>query len=135
MLSFDLNWFAVIVVAIGYFVLGMLWWSPLLFGKMWMKLMNVQKHDKPEGMAQAMIGSVVCALVMTVILSNVVYWSQAITFMTGMGIGFLVWLGFVVTTSLNAVFFEKKKLALWAITAGYYLVGLVIAGGVLAIWA
>ena len=50
----DVSWVAVIVVAIISFVIGMLWYSPLLFGKQWMKLSDIgdkkMKEMKKKGM-------------------------------------------------------------------------------------
>ena len=36
-----INYLAVVVAAIAWFVVGSLWYSPLLFGKMWMELSGI----------------------------------------------------------------------------------------------
>jgi hypothetical protein len=41
----SLNYLAVLVAAISTFVLGGLWYSPLLFGKAWMRANNFNEAD------------------------------------------------------------------------------------------
>ena len=44
----DVSWAAVVVGAILAYVLGMLWYSPKLFGKAWMKGSGISPdHNKP----------------------------------------------------------------------------------------
>ena len=45
----DLNWLAVIVAALAYFVIGALWYAPPVFGKAWMAAggMTVEPGDGP----------------------------------------------------------------------------------------
>jgi len=40
-----INYLAVLVATVVNFVLGGLWYSPLLFGKKWMALMNVTEEE------------------------------------------------------------------------------------------
>ena len=44
-----LNWFAVIVAALSNFLIGGLWYSPILFGKVWMKENNFSDDDLKKG--------------------------------------------------------------------------------------
>lgn len=39
-MEMSVNWFAVIVAAVGSFILGGLWYSPMLFSKRWQKEVN-----------------------------------------------------------------------------------------------
>ncbi len=41
------NYLAVLVAAIVGMVVGFIWYSPKVFGKMWMKLSGVNPKDKP----------------------------------------------------------------------------------------
>ncbi|NBC66602.1 MAG: DUF1761 family protein, partial [Bacteroidetes bacterium] len=34
----SLNWLSIIAATVVYFILGALWYSPVLFGNIWMKL-------------------------------------------------------------------------------------------------
>jgi hypothetical protein len=41
----NLNWLAIIVAAISTFILGGLWYSPLMFVKRWMKETGITEED------------------------------------------------------------------------------------------
>ena len=44
----NINYMAVIVSAAANFLLGWLWYSPMLFGKQWMKMMGFDKLSKAQ---------------------------------------------------------------------------------------
>ncbi len=45
----------------------------------------------------------------------------------------MMWLGFVATISLPTVMFEKRKMSLFSIVAGYQLVCLAVMGAIIAV--
>ena len=63
-----------------------------------------------------------------------IFWSGAATYGTGAFIGFLCWLGFFAAIQLPQGVYENRPTRLFAITGGYWLVGLLITGGLLAVW-
>ncbi|HEX3074650.1 MAG TPA: DUF1761 domain-containing protein [Ignavibacteriales bacterium] len=131
--SIDINYLAVIVMAIFNFILGGLWFSPPLFGKLWMELIS-KKREELMNPAKAMSLSFITTLVTTYFLAYFINLTGANTFMGGMVIGAFLWIGFTAATSMNNVIFEGKPLKLYIINASYYLVCLIISGGVLALW-
>ena len=68
-----INYLAVLVSAIVGFGIGALWYSPLLFGKVWMQLMNLSKESlekaKEKGMAKKFAVAFAAMLVMSYILA------------------------------------------------------------------
>jgi hypothetical protein len=58
--------------------------------------------------------------------------------MTGVAAGlqaaFWNWLGFVAPVTIGSVLWESRPWKFWFITAGYYLVVLLINGAILAAW-
>ena len=48
--AIDLNYWAVLVSAVASMTIGALWYSPILFGKIWMNLMKIdlKSMDKME---------------------------------------------------------------------------------------
>lgn len=131
----QLNWVAVIFVTFIHFIFGMLWYSPVLMGVKWMKLMGKKKEDfKKEDAQKAMFGSLVMNLVVSIVLAALIKAVGAHTFATGATIGFWVWVGFIATSSLSAVLYEDKKPGLYYIFNVYELISYVVIGGILAIW-
>ncbi len=137
----DINCWATLVAALIPMALGMPWYDPHTpTGKAWGKWMKVDhndpktKEEAKKGMPKAMLGMFVSALLMSYILSHFVDYTASTTFSLGMQTGFWLWLGFVATTMASAVFFTKKPWKIFFIDSGFYLVSLVLMGGLLAVW-
>ncbi len=132
------NYVAILVTAIVGYVIGMLWYSPLLFGKQWMKLSGLTDKDmaaaKARGMAKAYVGMFITLLVMTFVLEMFIDYAGAATFAAGAILGFWVWLGFLGTTQLGMVFWQNKPFTLYLLNTAHYLVALAVMGGILAVW-
>jgi hypothetical protein len=131
----DLNHLAVVVSAVILWLLGAVWYSPALFAKPWMALLGIEKGaTKGSSMIAGMITSFVCDIILAFILAHIVIWTQASTFGWGALVGFLVWVGFIAAPNLPQSIYEGRPFKLFAINSGYWLVGMVIIGGVLAAW-
>ena len=135
------NYWAVIVGAVVSFVLGGLWYGPI-FGKKWMAMMKFTPESmasaKAKGMgksyAMMFIGSLVMSYVLFHFIAYAVGFSQQGGAMVGAVGGFWAWLGFIVPVTMGSVLWEGRSWSLWIINAGYYLVGLVLVGAILAAW-
>lgn len=128
------NHLAVIVSAIVLWLLGACWYSPLLFAKPWIAIVGRKSGEKPTGLAHGMIASFIGDLLAAFILAHFVYWSGGAGFGWGAFIGFITWIGFVLGPLYPQRIYEGRPYAYFAINAGYWLVGLVLAGGILAAW-
>ncbi len=133
-----INYFSVVLAAIlGGMVLGFVWYGPL-FGKAWMKLMDIDQKKmeemKKKGMGKTYAISMVGSLVMSYVLAHFVSYAQAATVLQGLQVGFWAWLGFVATTMMASVLYGKKSWKLYQLDASYQLVSLLIMGVVLSVW-
>ena len=84
----------------------------------------------PAGMISSLIGD----LILSFVLWHFVTWAGATTWAMGAFIGFLCWLGFFAASNFPQGIYEKRPIALFLINNGYWLVGLLITGGLLAVW-
>jgi hypothetical protein len=133
MTSVDVNWWAVIAAAVVNMAVGAAWYSPQLFGKQWAKVLGKKMDDMGDaniGYAVTTIG----ALVQAWIFVHFIRYAGALTFARGAMIGFWLWLAFVAMVMATNIVFEGRSWKLWQINAGYFLVVLVINGGLLAAW-
>ncbi|MBI4019754.1 MAG: DUF1761 domain-containing protein [Candidatus Aenigmarchaeota archaeon] len=131
----DVNLVAVVVAAVLNIVIGMLWYSPLLFGRKWLSAMGLKKGEmKKEGMAKVHVLMFIAALIMSYVLATFIDFTAATTAMQGVATGFWVWIGFVATTLLPVYIFENRPKQLYGIYAAYQLVFLLVAGAMLAVW-
>jgi hypothetical protein len=136
-LGLEVNLLAVLVAAIAVFVIGGLWYSPLLFGKAWMRA-HGHTPEKMEAM-RAGVGrayglSFLCYLVMAVVMAVLIGATDTVTALGGVRLGALCWLGFAATIGLIANLFSDKPLATYLLDAGYQLVYLTVMGAILASW-
>lgn len=129
----DIKWLAILVAALINMVVGSLWYSKGLFGKEWAKLTG----RKIEEMSGGGIGygvAAIGALIQSWILAHFVVYAGSNTFAEGLVTAFWLWLAFVAVVSAVHLVFEGRSWLLWKINAGYFLVVLLINGGLLAAW-
>ena len=129
-----LNHWALIVSALVLWFLGAAWYSPVLFVKPWMKALNISSDGEKKGLAAGMISSLIGDLILSFVLWHFVTWAGATTWAMGAFIGFLCWLGFFAAPNFPQGIYERRPLSLFLINNGYWLVGLLISGGILSVW-
>jgi len=122
-------------LAILQWFLGAIWYSPVLFAKPWMAIVGIQPGNaKKNAMITGMIMSFIGSLVLSFALAHMVLWAGATTAAWGALIGFIAWAGFMVAPLSASYIYEGRPFKLFAINLGYWLVGLVASGILLAVW-
>lgn len=133
--SADINYLAVLVAALLSMGIGSMWYSPLMFGKQWLKLIGKKPKDLQKGAnagyAIAMVGFLLVAYVM----SHFVDYAGSTTWLTGLETGLWLWVGFVATTTGINYAFGQRSRELWVIDAGYFFVAFLVSGALLAVWS
>lgn len=131
---FNINPLALLLAVVINMVLGSLWYSPLLFAKQWLKLTGKSESElKKTSMVQAMGLAFLTSVVMAFILVQVIL-PAPVSFVSGMVIGFWMWLGFVATSTAAPYIFERRPWGLYFINNSYNLISMMLMGGVLALW-
>ena len=128
------NFWAIFVSALVLWILGAFWFSPALFATPWSTIVGRKMGDKPKGVLHGMVSSFIGGLIQALVLAHIVVWAGATGFGHGAFLGFLAWFGFIAAVLYPQRIYEGRPFAYFAIVAGYWLVGLVIVGGILAIW-
>jgi Protein of unknown function (DUF1761) len=130
-----LNPWALLVSALILWILGAVWYSPPLFAKPWMAALGITPDpSNKQGLLAGMIASFVGDLILALVLAHIIAWAHANTVHWGAFIGFLVWLGFFAAPNYPQGIYERRPFKLFAINNGYWLVGLLIVGVLLAVW-
>jgi len=134
-----INIWAVLAATLAHFIIGGLWYSPVLFVKPWMRAMGIsqkefEKKAKKNSPAKAMTISFFTGLLMSYVLAYLIDYAQASTIAQGLQIGAWLWLGFVATSTLSPTLFEGRNTKLWLINVSYELVALLVMGAILAVW-
>ncbi len=132
-----INWLAVLVATLAYFMLGAIWYSKILFGSKWAVLvkLDVKDPDLKKGMGKMMTGSFLLMLITTIglaIIIRIVNFDSQLIY--GIKLGLLT--GVFISSaavSINYVY-ENKPLSLYFINNGYHVLGHVIAATILVMW-
>lgn len=134
----SLNYWAIIVVAIGSFFVGGLWYSPALFEESWISTNGftdeqVRVIRLQVGVAEFLV-TFLTNLFMAFVLGILSKVLAIGTVVDGVVLAVLLWIGFVASFSLAVNIFSTRSIKAWVIDASYHLVVLVIGGFVYATW-
>jgi hypothetical protein len=129
-----MNHWALLVSALFLWFLGAAWYSPALFAKPWMAALGISPGHPKKGLALGMVSSLIGDLFVALILLHFILWSGASTYLMGAFVGFICWLGFFAAIQLPQGIYESRPFRLFAINGGYWLVGLLVIGALLAVW-
>jgi hypothetical protein len=129
----NLNWLAVIVAAVSAFALGALWYSPLMFVKIWMKETGITEESAKEANMIKIFG-------LSFFLSFFASFFLALFIGADAGGGFGALAGFMagvgwVFTFMGIIYlFERRSLSHFLINALYSVAALTLMGFIIGIW-
>jgi len=130
MVLWEMNYLAVLVAAVSSFMLGGLWYSPVLFGKMW--------NDENGGVKQAGHPAKVFGIAFVFSLIAAVAFARWI----GPGAdleyaikhGIMAGFGIAATSFGINYQFANRSFKLWLIDGGYHTAQFVLFGLILGLW-
>jgi predicted permease len=122
---------AILVSAASLFVLGAVWYSPVLFGPAWQRLVGLKDDELKRGFGRTLAISFVLALVATTNLGFFLGGDATTSF--GVAAGAAAGLGWVATGLATSYLFARRPVRLILIDAGYHVVAYPIAGLLLTV--
>ncbi|WP_221564944.1 DUF1761 domain-containing protein [Alkalihalobacillus sp. TS-13] len=129
----DISILGIALAAVANFMIGALWYSPLLFANIWIETVNKTREDFSSSSANlghllTFLGGIISAYV----LSLLIQLFDPITLWSGATLGFLAGIGFSVVREISPTIFEGRNTVLFFISAGYHVVSLTIMGTIVA---
>lgn len=131
----SVSYLGVFVAAVVYFIIGIIWYKPSLFGNQW------EKHDEElEERSHylrkigAYLGEFIISLIIAYVLATFIQISSAERIIEGMAIALWIWVGFIATTHFSAVLWGRKIIKHFFIHAAFMLVGIIAMGAVIMIF-
>lgn len=131
----NMNYWAILVATLSTFVIGALWYSPLLFVNKWMELNgftheSLKKNSRPMPviMGVSFLTSLVAAFALAMFLG------PKSDFAFGLFAGLMIGIFWIGTSRFNSVLYEKQNLTLFFIQAGYDVVTYAIMGAIIGAW-
>lgn len=128
-----INYLAVLAAAVSTFVIGGLWYSPLLFHKAWMSANGLSEAQLKGGEGRIFGIAFALALVMAANLAAFLA-APDTTVSWGATAGLLTGLGWIAPAIATVALFERRSLAYIAINGGYFIVAFVVMGAILGAW-
>jgi hypothetical protein len=129
----DLNWLAIIVATIVAFMLGGLWFSPVLFANQWVAALGKTKEElgKPApAMAMSFFTTLVTAISIAILISRLPNLSLG----GGVRLGLLLGIGIYAAGTASDYAFTNWARKLFLIQAGYHVVMLVVMTVIITVW-
>jgi len=120
-----------LVAAVVRPVVGMLWYSDLLFRKRWQRLSGITPEHEKDIIVQMLVVGLLGSFVMAVVLERGLLLAHVRTVTDALSVATVNWLGFIAVPLLAGTIHEKKPFALFLIQAGFHLAALLAMAGVL----
>jgi hypothetical protein len=131
-----MNYLAIVVAAIAAFVVGALWYSPLLFGRAYIEVSGMDSAamgdmTPPVG---ELLGEFARNLVVAFVLAYLIARLGAGDWKAALQLGLWVWAGFQAMLLMGAVLHEKMPWMLYAIHVGDALAKTLLMAVILGLW-
>jgi hypothetical protein len=133
----QINFLAVAVAAVVAFIIGGLWYSPLLFARLWVKAhgyTDEQVKEMQKDATKAYAVTLVCDFLIALAIAVLVSYIHMERCVQGLKLGLLIWAGFAFPLGLTASMFSEKRITVFYIDTAYQFVYLVLMGAILTVW-
>ena len=135
---FEVTFLPILVCGIASVILGMVWYSPRIFGTSWMAHISMTPEMAEKGKKRMPLNAFIAFLAAMVVAYVMNYFGIAWGVFDWIGaveLGFWLWVGFVAPTMLGMVLWEMKPIKYYAIVAGYWLVSFIMMAVILVLMA
>lgn len=130
----SLNYLAIVVTGIVYFIIGSFWYSKVLFADAWVKESGVTMGGSGKAMPVIpMAGQFITSILYAFGIAVIIQLLGKIGVAAGLKAAFLVIVAFVLPMNSSTWFFKNKPV-LFLIEGGYLAVGAVALGIILSLW-
>jgi hypothetical protein len=113
-------------------IIGFLWYTPVLFGNVWMQLVGLKKEEMRTA-AGPMVGTVLMTLIGSFLLAVFIQLTGASTALEGFVIALLLSIIICAKIAVN-YFFEGRSFKLYLLTVGFHVIPYLIGDVLLAVW-
>lgn len=140
MLDFDVNWLAVLAATIAAFAIGALWYSPVLFSRVWQREAKLSDEDISGANMPMLFGTTfVLAAIQAILFAAIVQGTLATAeadpeFGDTLIFALVVGVGWVATSFATGYLFERRSFTLWLINAGYNVALFLAFGLIIGLW-
>ncbi len=129
------NYLAILVAAIACFLLQAAWYS--FFLQAWLDGIG---HSRAwllsTGVSPALqyATALLAAFLIAMVISGVTQFTGPQTALRGIKVAVVLWVGVALTTRATEYVFEVRPFSLFAINAGFWLLGMTLMGAIVGAW-
>ena len=135
MVSTGVNYWAILVAGAAYFILGALWYSPVIFGKACTQAVGKSKEELQKGSsALKMIWAFVGSLIIAYGLARILSWTGSYSLTDAIVVSLLAAICFLVTVIGISDSMEVRPMKLYLINIFYNIIGFCIMGIIIGVW-
>ena len=134
------NILAVVLTAFIPVVVGVLWYSRLLFGKKWRQYEGItpemEQHMKKQSMLKKTIVAYITYFFIAYALAILVNFMVVAALIPAIVLAVVVWLGFMIPAAVSDYLWSphRKSWSLYHIHVGFFLVSTILMSVSLALW-
>ena len=115
-MSVEVNLLAVLLATASTMVVGSIWYTPKVFGNLWMKLIGKTEKDLGKNATPAILITIVVSFATAYVLAHVTYLSQSFfnnSFLaSAFSTAFWLWLGMTAARFITHDAFERRPVQL-----------------------
>jgi hypothetical protein len=109
----------VIVAVVASFIIGMIWYSPVLFAKAYQQELGMTKDSKMPPMVKSFALGIFGDILLAFVFFTLVVFLGAFTFKQIFLVGFFMWVGGMVPILLGDIAWAGRSWKFFGINAGY----------------
>ena len=128
----NVNYLAVLAAAVSSFVIGGVWFSPLMFARSWQREAGLTDEQVRGGAGKAFGSGFVLSLVVATNLGFFLGRHAGIAW--GAGAGALAGIGWAAASLATIFLFERRSTTLIVIDGGYLAVSYAVMGAIIGVW-
>ena len=129
----DLNWLAVLVAAVAYFVVAAVWYQPKVMGTRWMRAVGVDP-SKGSPSPWIFVGTLVAYFLMASALAMIAQGIGGSSFGDGLVLGLVTGVAFVGAQAWVNATYESRSMDVLITNGGIGVLGHVIMAVIVTVW-
>lgn len=131
----NVNIAAVLAATVLQIILGMIWYSPAVFGKQWMALTGMTDEKAKKGMQRAMLIGVSASFITACILAWLLNAMSVGSVKEAVKLAVILWGGLLLASEMHGVAWEQRPVQLMWINAGWSLAALALSAAAIQGWS
>lgn len=132
-----INYFAVILATISSMIVGMIWYTPKVFGNYWMKQAGVTPGDGKSAVRPILV-TIVVSFVTAWVLAGAVWISFSFYggsfLVNALLTAVILWAGFTAARFITHDQFDRRTAGLTVLNCAHELVTIVIMALIIGVW-